>query len=218
MTVFVEFISWNRGSCWLQVAAAFMLRKICDFEPVSPISGHLFRRVPLPPLLNQLIPNCEMLVGSFFLAPKHPHFQWLPGLKFLQGFCFRFELLPFGLGRLEKPWHQCSSGQFRCQCSQTLEGYDWNLTSSKTPKSFPTKRYKKHDMSITNRKSMTHHDATDCRCLIGSFSLCLCLGFCFGSSLLRVRVGWNLPFLTLERLRAQAKVVGEDGTIVYVGT
>lgn len=70
MTVFVEFISWNRGSCWLQVAAAFMLRKICDFEPVSPISGHLFRRVPLPPLLNQLIPNCEMLVGSFFFGSK----------------------------------------------------------------------------------------------------------------------------------------------------
>lgn len=129
MTVFVEFISWNRGSCWLQVAAAFMLRKIRELEPVSPISGHLFRRVEpsssTKPIDTKLWNVCWIL----FWLQNIPTSR-LPGLKFLQGLCFWFELLPFRLGRLEKPWHQRSSGQFRCQCSQTLEGYDWNLTSS----------------------------------------------------------------------------------------
>lgn len=149
-----------------------------------------------------------MFVGSFF-GSKTSHFQAWSFSK----------VSAFGLSFSHSAWADLrnrdtsaapgNSGANAAKPWRAMTG-TWLLCCSKET---PTKRYKKHDMSITNRKNMTHHDATDCRCLIGSFSLCLCLGFCFGSSLLRVGVGWNLPFLTLERLRAQAKQVGEGGTI-----
>ena len=156
---FVELYSWwNWGFCRLQVApelvAKYVRRNIwtSEFDHMSPISTCqvIFLGVFPSYSTKPIGTNCEILVGPFF-GSKHSR---LPGLKFLQGLCFRFEFLPFRLGRLEKPRHQCSSGQFRCQCSQTLEGYDWNLTSSLLQRAHQQKdTKKKRDMSITNEKT-----------------------------------------------------------------